>query len=718
MSESRDLQAVDHGRRAFLKISAVAGGGLLIGFHLPASMAEAGAQATGKNDFAPNAWIRIDPDDRVTLQVASSEMGQGVFTAIPMLLAEELECDWSRVQVQMAPADKAYHNPLMGRQATGGSTAIRGFYLPLRQAGAAGRELLVRAAARTWKVPEGECLAENSRVLHKPTRRELRYGELTATAAGLQPAGEAFLKEAHEFRLIGKSTARLDTPQKVNGTAKFGADIRLPGLLTAVIARCPVPGGKVKAFSDRRALAVKGVRGVVQIHSGIAVVADSFWAARSGRDALDVQWDEGAHASQSSEQIRARLAQALKNKMLVARAEGDVARAEKSAARMLEAVYEAPYQAHACMEPMNCTARIGEDGCDVWVPTQNQSRAREVAARITGLPPEKVRIHTTFLGGGFGRRGEQDFLAEAVELALRTRAPVRVQWTREDDLQHDFYRPATLNRLVAALDAEGRLQGWRHELAGPSILARFNPGASSGVDRTSVEGAANLPYVIPNLQVSWVMENGPLPVGFWRSVGSSQNAFVTECFFDEVARAAGQDPYEMRKSLLSLHPRHLAVLDLVAQKSGWGQELPEGRARGIAVAESFGSYCAQVAEVSIRKGVVRVRRVVCAIDCGTVVNPDTVIAQMESGIVYGLTATLKGEVTVRDGRVEQSNFHDYPLLRIDEMPEVEVHLVQSIEAPGGVGEPGTPPIAPAVANAVFALTGQPVRRLPIRLPAG
>jgi isoquinoline 1-oxidoreductase beta subunit len=706
---------VDESRRQFLKVSAAAGGGLLIGFHLPLAVRGGEAEAAA-NGFAPNAWIRIATDDSVTLRVASSEMGQGVYTAIPMLLAEELECDWARVKVEMAPADKAYINPIIGQQLTGGSTAVRAYWTPLRQAGAATRDLLIRAAAQTWNVKADQCRAENGVVMHKSGKPRLRFGELAETAATLQAAGAVFLKAPGEFRLIGKPVPRLDTPLKVNGSAVYGMDVKLPGLVTALVARCPVFGGKLKRFDAAMARAVAGVREVMAIHSGVAVVADSFWVAKSGRDALKVEWNEGANARLSSAAIRSNLEQALGKKPAIARREGDVAGALKTAASTVEAVYEAPYLAHACMEPMNCTAWVTQDRCEVWVPTQNQTGTQFLAGQITGLPPEKVRVNTTFLGGGFGRRSELDFVAEAVELSLRTGKPVRVVWTREDDLQHDFYRPATLNRLAAGLDASGQPVAWRHAIAGPSIFARLFPGnIRNGIDGTSVEGAANLPYAIPNFEASWVMENGAVPVGFWRSVGSSQNAWVTECFMDELARAAGKDPFEFRRALLKAHPRHLGVLELAARKAGWGTRAPAGRARGIAVAEAFGSYCAQVAEVSVEKGRVRVHRVVCAIDCGLVVNPDTVVAQMESGIVYGLTAAIMGEITIRNGRVAQSNFHDYPLLRMDQMPEIEVYIVASAEAPGGVGEPGTPPIAPAVANAVFALTGKPVRKLPIRV---
>lgn len=708
-------EVINQERRRFIKVGAVAGGGLLIGFHLPLAN-RAGEAAAAAAEFVPNAWIRINADDTVTLRVASSEMGQGVHTAIPMLLAEELECDWARIKVEMAPADKAYTNPLIGQQLTGGSTAVRAYWTPLRQAGAAARDLLIRAAAQNWKVKADECRAENGVVLHKPSQRQARYGELAAMAATLPVTAAVFLKEPAEFKRIGKSTARLDTPPKVNGSAVFGMDVKLPGLLVAVVQRCPVFGGQLKKFDAAGARAVPGVRQVVAVHSGVAVVADGFWAALRGRDALVVEWDEGAHAKLDSAAIRRQLESALKKKSVTARAEGDAAKALKAAAKRIEAVYETPYLAHACMEPMNCTALVKKDSCELWVPTQAQTGAQFVAAQITGLPADKVKVNTTYLGGGFGRRAEQDFVAEAVQLAMAVGVPVKLMWTREDDLHHDYYRPATLNRLSAALDQGGLPVAWRHEIAGASIMTRVFPGSiKKGIDSTSVEGAANLPYAIPNLHVSWVMENGVVPVGFWRSVGSSQNAFITECFLDELSAAAGKDPYEFRRALLSRHPRHLGVLELAAQKAGWGTPLPAGRTRGIAVAEAFGSFCAQVAEVSVERGQVRVQRVVCAIDCGIVVNPDTVVAQMESGIVYGLTAALKGEITIKGGRVEQNNFRDYPLLRIDEMPDIEVHIVKSSEHPGGVGEPGTPPIAPAVANAVFAATGKPVRKLPIRI---
>jgi isoquinoline 1-oxidoreductase beta subunit len=700
-------------RRQFFKISAAVGGGLLLEFHIGHDVKD-GLALAAIDHLAPNAWIRIDRDGTVTIQVGSSEMGQGVLTAIPMLLADELDADWSKVRVTSAPADKAFTNPLIGSQLTGGSTAVRGFWQTVRNAGATARELMVEAAAKTWQVPAASCRTENGAAIHKPTGRKLAYGELVDTAATLPVPGTAFLKDPKEFRLIGKSLPRLDTPAKTSGVAMFGMDVRLPGMLTAVVAHCPVFGGTPKRFDAAPARAIKGVRDVVKIDSGVAVLADDFWSARRGRDALDVEWDEGPHAAVTSATIRAGFERALAQGVVV-RAEGDVAKALKGS-RRIEAVYEVPYLAHACMEPMNCTARIAPDGAELWVGTQAQTFAQNTAAHITGLPPDKIKVNTMFLGGGFGRRSEQDFVAEAVELAKHAGRPVKVVWTREDDMQHDFYRPSTYNRFAAVLGKNGLPLAWRHEIAGPSIFARVFPDrAKDGKDFTSTEGAANLPYGIPNIEVRYAMTNTSVPVGFWRSVGSSQNAYVTECFLDELAAAARQDPYEYRRRMLAKHPRHKGVLELAATRAGWGKKLPAGRHRGIAVAESFGSFTAQVAEISIERQRVRVHRVVCAIDCGMIVNPGIIEAQMESGIVYGLTAALKGEITIDRGRVQQGNFNDYPLLAIDEMPAVEVHIVKSRESPGGVGEPGTPPIAPAVANAVFAATRKPVRRLPIRI---
>jgi isoquinoline 1-oxidoreductase beta subunit len=706
-------------RREFMRISAALGGGLLIGIQLDnrarADAADAATAAAADGMFTPNVWLTITPDDVVSIRVASSEMGQGVMTALPMLIAEELDADWDTVRAEFAPINPAYANPIFGRQQTGGSTAIRGYWRTLREAGAVGREVLLTAAAQTWGVAVESCHAERGQVSHGNSGRSLRYGALARRAAGLPVPESVFLKEPSQFTLLGRAMPRLDIPAKVDGSAGFGSDVKLPGLLTATVARCPVFGGSVGKVNDKRARSVAGVRKVVVISSGIAVVADHFWAARQGREALEIDWNPGPAARLDSATITARLAERA-DSGTVGRNDGDAERALASANRRLEAVYEVPYLAHACMEPMNCTADVRTDSCDIWVPTQAQTSVHQTAMRLTGLPADKVRVHTTYLGGGFGRRGEQDFVIDAIETSRAVGAPVKVLWTREDDIQHDFYRPATYNRLAAALDKQGMPVAWRHRIAGPSISQRdATARETSGSDFSATEGALNLPYAIPNILVSYARVNSAVPVGYWRSVASSQNAFITECFLDEVAAAGGKDPYALRRALLGEQARLRAVLDLAAAKADWGSPAAAGRFRGIAVAESFRSYVAQVAEVSIAGGQPRVHRVVCAIDCGMTVNPDTIAAQMESAIVFGLTAALKGEISIADGRVVQSNFHDYPLLGFDECPDIEVYIVPSEADPGGVGEPGTPPIAPAVANAVFAATGNPVRRLPIRL---
>jgi len=721
------MEEIKLSRRDFLKISAATGGGLIIGFALGGCEKQTAPPAQGPLSegvpeaeplqFTPNAWLTINSDDTVTIRVGSSEMGQGTLTGIAMLIADELDADWSRLRAEHAPTDKAYTNPIIGRQHTGGSTAIRGFWNIVRKAGATGRELLLQAAAKQWGVEPSECRARKGEVIHQASGRRLRYGALAETAARLPVPDKVFMKEPDEFVLIGKSIPRLDTPDKVDGKAVFGMDVQLPKLLTATVARCPVKGGKLKHFDAKQALAMPGVKRVEAISAGVAVIADHFWAAKQGRDALSIEWDTAGNESLDSASIEAQFKAALDSGLRV-RDDGNINQSLAAAAKTLEAVYTAPYQAHVCMEPMNATADVRADGCDVYVSTQAQTASQETAMRITGLARDKVKVHTTFLGGGFGRRSEQDFVMDAVECSKVAGQPVKVIWSREDDIMHDQYRPATYNRLRGGVDAQGKLLAWEHRIAGSSILARLYPGAvKDGHDRTNTEGAKNLPYHIANLRVSYAMVNTPVPVGFWRSVGSSQNAFITECFFDELAKLAGRDPLQARLELMSEHPRHAGVLKLAAEKAGWGTPLPKGRARGIAVAESFTTYTAQVAEVSIDKGAVRVHRMICAVDCGMVVNPNSIRAQMEGAIVYGLTAALKGPITIAGGQIQQRNFDDYPLLRLDECPAIDVHIVNSQQHPGGVGEPGVPPTAPAVANAVFALTGQPVRSLPIRLGA-
>lgn len=709
---------IDLQRRTLLKAGVAAGGGLIIGFALPGLPRLARAE-TASPAFAPNAWIRIAPDDTITIIVAKSEMGQGVYTSMPMLVAEELEVDIDKVKIENAPPGQAYIDPLLKMQATGGSTSVRSGWRPLREAGAAARMMLIAAAANTWRVKPAQCRAENGVVVHGASKRRLSYGRLAEAAARLPLPEKIVLKEPKDFRYLGKPVPRRDTPAKVNGSAVFGIDVKLPGLLTATLLRCPVFGGKVRSFDGEAAKAVPGVRHVFQTEDGIAVVADGFWPAKKGRDALKVQWDEGELAGLDSAAIERRFEAGAAEPGAVARKENDVEAAFGRASRKIEAVYHVPFLAHATMEPMNCTVDLRPDRCELWVSTQAPAWTQATAAQIAGLKPEAVKVNVTYLGGGFGRRFEQDFIAQAVRIARQAGAPVKLVWTREDDMQHDVYRPAAYDRLSAALDDKGWPVAWKQRIVSPSILKRILPQyleQDGRLDGSSVEGSANLSYAIPNILVDYLMVDPGVPVGFWRSVGYSQNGFITESFIDELAAEAKQDPVQFRLKLLGKHPRHQAVLKLAAEKAGWGGKLPAGEGRGVAVLESFGSFVAEVAEVAVDKeGAVRVKRVVCAIDCGSVVNPDTVKAQIESAVAFALTAALKGLISLKNGRIEQSNFHDYPLLRIDEMPRVEVHILPSHEAPGGVGEPGVPPLAPAVANAIFATTGKRVRRLPIDL---
>ena len=709
------MTSTDLSRRDFVRTGVVAGAGLTVAIYLP-GCARPGDRAVATTPFKPNAWLRISTDGATTVVVDKSEMGQGVLTSLPQMIMEELDGDWSMVRIEQAPVGQEYINLAYGIQATGGSSSVRSSMQALREAGAKARAMLVSAAAQEWGVEPSACHTENGYVVETAGRRRKSYGDLADGAARVQAPETVSLKDPKDFKLIGKPIRRLDLEGKVTGRAGFGIDTDSEGMLVALVARCSTYGGTVAGYDDQAALAVPGVRQVVQIDSGVAVVADGYWQASQGREALEVTWDRGTMAGMSSEAISAKFKALARRPGVVARDDGNAGRALRRAAQRIEAEYEVPYLAHATMEPMNCSASVTPEKCTVWAPTQFQSGLRTVAAQITGLPEEAVEVNTTLLGGGFGRRFEQDFAAEAVELSKAIGRPVKVIWSREDDMAHDFYRPASFNRLAAGLDASGNPEAWTHRVVGPSIMTRFSAffgPLPDGLDSTSVEGAADIPYSIPNIHCDWVRADIGVPVGFWRSVGHSQNAFISECFIDELAGVAGKDPYQFRRALLVEAPRHRGVLEVAATKAGWGTPLPEGRARGIAVAESFGSYVAEVAEVSLENGKVRVHRVVCAIDCGVHVNPDIIAAQMESGVVYGLTAALYGAVEIENGGARQSNFHDYELLRMSEMPEVEVHIVPSTEPPGGVGEPGTPPIAPAVANALAALTGRRVRRLPI-----
>jgi isoquinoline 1-oxidoreductase subunit beta len=694
-------------RRDFLKSGALAGAGLVVAFHVPG--AAHAASLAGQDTLAPNAYLRVAPDGTVTVMIARSELGQGSSTALAMLVAEELEADWRKVRIEQAVPGAAY-----GDMSTGGSNSIRSLWKPMREAGAQARELLVGAAAARWKVDRAACHAASGEVVHEASGRRLGFGALAAAAAKLPVPAAPALKDRARHHVIGTAPARLDAPAKVDGSAVFGADVRVPGMLYASVAPCPVFGGKATSFDPAAALQIPGVVRVERVGDGVAVLAKSTWAAFRGREALRVTWDEGPLAALDSAAIRAKFAELAKQPGQIVRHEGAGGAALAGAARTLEAVYEVPYLAHTPMEPMNCTAHVRGGACEIWVPTQSGSGAHQAAAKAAGLEPGAVTVHMTLIGGGFGCRHRQDYIVQAVLLSKAVGAPVQVVWTREDDVQHDVYRPAAYNLLRAGFDAAGAPIAWTHRIVAPGIATQMGILKPGDPDWSTFDGAYNLPYAIPAIEVDFITHDPGIPLGWWRSVASSQNAYVTECFLDEVAAAAGRDPYELRREWLKDKPRHRAVLELAAQKAGWGTALPAGQARGIAVHASFGSFVAQVAEVEVAgDGAVRVKRVVCAVDCGTVVHPDLVRSQMESGILYGLSAALKGEITIEQGRVVQSNFHDYPMLTLDECPAIEVHLAPSGDPVGGIGEPGLPPAAPAVANAVAKATGKPVRRLPI-----
>ena len=702
-------------RREFLKTSALAGGGLLLACHLPFGSRDAAAAGT---TFAPNAFLRIGSDDSVTIIVNKSEMGQGVYTSLPMLVAEELCCDWQRVTFQASPVAPAYNHAQFGPiMVTGGSSSVRSEWDRLSRAGAAAREMLIAAAAKEWGVAPTACRAENGFV-RGPGNKKLSFGKLAAAAATMPVPTEPQLKGGTR-KLLGKPLHRLDSPAKINGTATFGIDVQAPGMLTTVVVRPPVFGGRLTSFDAARAKAIPGVREVVAVDAGVAVVADGFWPAKKGADALTAVWNEGDGASLNTPVMRADYAKLAATPGIVARKDGDAPAVLAKAVNILQAEYDVPYLAHATMEPLNCFVDLKADRCLIRTGSQFQTVDRAAAARVAGLQPEQIDFQTAFLGGGFGRRAcpGSDFVIEAVQVAKAVGQPVKVIRTREHDMRAGYYRPMFLDQLSACLDQDGSPLAWHHRIVGQSIAAGtpFESGlVKNGIDDTSVEGAADTPYAIPNLQVELHTTKHPITVLWWRSVGHSHTAFVMESFLDELAHTAGKDPYQYRRALLAKHPRNLKVLETAAEKAGWGKKLPKGRGRGIAVHESFGSYVAQVAEVSLSpKGELRVHRVVCAVDCGRLVNPDTIKAQMESGIVFGLSAALYGAITFKNGRVEQGNFDDYPLVRMAASPKIEVHIVPSDEPPGGIGEPGVPPIAPAVANALFAVSGARVRSLPL-----
>ncbi|HEX9391793.1 MAG TPA: xanthine dehydrogenase family protein molybdopterin-binding subunit [Usitatibacteraceae bacterium] len=715
---SKSSRAVSSARRDFLKSSAAIGGGLVIGFYLPGGNKMAQAQTPPKPVVSPNAFLRIGRDGSVTVLVKHLEFGQGIMTALPMLVAEELDCDWTKVRAELAPAGPAYAHTMYGMQMTGGSSSVINSWEQMRTVGATARAMLVTAAASRWKVAPGECHVENG-MITGPSGQRVSFGDVADAAAKLLPPDKVALKDVGDFRIIGKPTRRLDSGAKVNGSAMFGLDVtakQVPNLHVALVKRAPQFGARVKSFNADKVNGIPGVTHVVEISSGVAVVAKSFWAAKTGRDALVVEWDLAPASKASTVELRKSYRELAKTPGTVAKA-GNVD-ALKTAAKTVSAEFEMPYLAHAAMEPLNCTVKVDADRCEIWAGTQMQTVDQGAAARVLGFKPEQVKINTMIAGGGFGRRANpvSDYMVEAVEVAMKAKVPVKTVWTREDDMRGGYYRPMYVHRINAGLDSAGKITAWDHTLVGQSILTG-TPFESflvkDGIDATSVEGVSDTPYELPGMQVSLHSPKPGVPVLWWRSVGHTHTAFAMESMMDDLAKAAGQDPVEFRRAYLAKQPRVLKVLNTAAEKAGWGSPLPKGRARGIAVHESFGSVVAHVAEVSIDQGQIKVHRVVSAIDCGLAVNPLTIAAQVEGAAAYGLSAALYGQVTLKDGVVEQSNFHDYPVLRLNEMPKCEVHIVETgAKSPTGVGEPGTPPIAPAVANAVFALTGKRLRTLP------
>jgi isoquinoline 1-oxidoreductase subunit beta len=712
-------------RRQFMLTTSVVGGAFVLGFFLPPRRAEAAIIA--QKPWTPpteggaevNAWLVIGRDDTVTIRVAQSEMGEGVFTSMPMLIAEELACDWTQVRAEYASANRSLReNRVYQRMATGGSGAVRLSYKYLQQAGASARARLIAAAAKEWGVPAGECKAEAGIIIHPASGRKVNYGAVAAAAASVQLDAEPPIKTPNQFTLLGKPLPRLDVPLKVNGAAIFGIDVRLPDMLYAAVVTCPVFGGKLKRYDFDAIKNMPGVRAAVEIRNGIAVVADSFWRAKTALDLMPVEWDYGEHANANSADFWKTFRAALNNEGVVAKEEGDALAALKSAGKVVEADYEAPYLNHATMEPINCTSQVTPQRVDVWVGTQNPESTMAAAAETAGVAPEDVYVHNCFLGGGFGRRLFNHHVQQAVTVAKALGGqPVQLIWSREEDMRHGLYRPMAAIRFRAALDANGMPVALLNRPVTHSILSSVRPEeVKAGIDRTSVEGLRNMPYAFAQLRVETLMQNTHVPVGFWRGVGSTQNAFALECFIDELAHAGGKDPVELRRVLLKNHKDWLHVLDTAAQKANWGQAMPKGTAQGVAIHECFGSIVAEVAEVAVsRRGEVRVERVVCAVDCGHVANPLTVAEQMESGVVYGLTAALYGQITIEQGRVVEGNFDDYPMLRLDAMPEVETHLaLTGGDKWGGIGEPGVPPIAPAVCNAIFKITGKRIRALPLR----
>jgi isoquinoline 1-oxidoreductase beta subunit len=692
-------------------------GAVVMAFHLPLRAANEPTQQPDVTDgkFSPNAFIRIDAAGKTTLIMPQVEMGQGIYTAVAMILAEELDADYASVSLMHAPPnDKLYGNPVFGLQVTGNSNSVRAFWLPLRKAGASARALLVQAAADQWQVDASSCTTSNGQVIHAASNRQLAYGAL-AEAAGKQTAPkEPKLKDPKDFTLIGKSLKRLDTPDKVNGKAIYGIDAMLPGMKFATLAHCPVFGGKVGKVDDSAAKKIPGVLKVVVLDDLVAVVGDHMWAAKKGLDALIITWNEGANAAIGSDDIWKDLRASSTKDGVVAKTTGDIAKG-LATGETVEAAFELPFLAHATMEPINCTVRLTPGACEIWTGTQIMTRVQSEAAKAAGVPVNKVTVNNHVLGGGFGRKLEPDMVVDAVRIAKQLDTPVKVLWTREEDIQHDVYRPVYRDTISASLSG-GKIVAWKYRVTGSAILARWLPPAfQKGIDIDAIDAAIDMPYDIPNFFVDYVRAEPPaVPTGFWRGVGPNNNVFATECFMDELARKAGKDPVAFRRDMLAKQPRFLAALDLVAGKSGWGKALPARAGRGVCVQPAFGSFIATVVEAEVdEQGEVKLRRIVSAVDTGIAVNPDTIVAQLQGGLVFGLTAALYGEVTIAKGRVQQSNFNDYRMLRIDEVPDIEVHVIKSGEAPGGIGETGVTAGPPALRNAIYAATGVALRRLPI-----
>ncbi|WP_438392487.1 molybdopterin cofactor-binding domain-containing protein [Caballeronia sp. DA-9] len=731
--EAQNRRAPDGvSRRTFLKlgvsVGAAIGGGLMLGFSVPA--ASQGEAPKGKSViggdasetpqsgvFQPNAFIQIDASGKVTLVIPKVEMGQGIYTSIPMLIAEELEVPLDSVVIDHAPPDeKLFTDPLLGGQLTGGSTSIRYAWEPMRRAGATARVLLISAAAQQWQVDPATCHAERGEVVHAATSRRIGYGQLTDAASKLPAPEKITLKDPKDFKLIGTAYKRLDSPEKVDGTAVFGLDVRLPGMVYAAIVNSPVFGGTLVSVDDTSAKKIPGVRQVIRFDNGVAVVGDHTWAAKRGAAALDLKWNEGRSAGFSTAKVVQQLAEASKRDGAVARKDGDTKKGFNDAKTRVDAIYQQPFLAHATMEPVNCTVSVRADGCDIWVGTQVPTRAVDTAMKITGLPADKITVHNHLLGGGFGRRLETDFIAQALKIGKQVGTPVKVTYTREEDVQHDMYRPYYYDVISAGLDANGKPVAWQHRIVGSSVMARFAPPAfKNGLDPDAVEVSAQLPYDLPNQFIDYVrQEPMDIPTAFWRGVGPTRGTFVVESFIDELAAQAKIDPVKYRHDLLGKTPRAQNVLDVAAQKAGWGNTPQKGQGRGVSVMHAFGSFFGMVVDVTVNgDGEVAVNRVVCAVDCGMVVNPNTVEAQIQGGIIFGITAALYSEITIKDGRVEQANFTDYRMLRIDQTPPIEVHIVKSSEAPGGIGEPGTAALAPALTNAIYAATGKRLRQLPV-----